>query len=33
MGSKAGVKAMVQSIQKIYGEEYYKAIETWGLKK
>lgn len=33
MGSKAGVKAMVQSINKTYGSEYHSAIETWGLKK
>lgn len=32
MGSKAGVKAMVQSINKTYGSEYFKAIEIWGKK-
>jgi len=31
-GSKAGIKAMIQSINKVYGDEYYKAIETWGTK-
>jgi ribulose-bisphosphate carboxylase large chain len=33
MGSKAGVKAMIQSINKTYESEYYKAIAMWGLKK
>jgi len=33
MGSKAGVKAMIQSINQTYGPEYHKAIETWGFKK
>lgn len=32
MGAKAGVKAMVQAINKVYGEEYNKAIEVWGKK-
>lgn len=32
MGSAAGVKAMVQSINKDYNTEYKKAIEVWGLK-
>jgi ribulose-bisphosphate carboxylase large chain len=32
MGTVAGVKAMVQSINKSYGIEYQKAIEVWGKK-
>ena len=29
-GSLGGAKAMRQSIDKEYGEEYYQAIEKWG---
>lgn len=32
LGSVAGVKAMVQSINKSHGLEYQKAIEVWGKK-